>query len=138
MTTTKKARPSPWTDAENAGCCALYLVMQRFAATGKAYNKAGMIRVAQGNPKPQDLDISGDNHEPGIFCRLAERSRPSIEMKLMNLSAVMESIGRPELSMSEHGYRAMPNYQSNLKTMAVAILAVRDAAVAGQFNQVQA
>jgi hypothetical protein len=36
--------------------------------------------------------------------------------------------------MSEHGYRAMPNYQANLKTMGVALLAVRDEAVAGGFE----
>ena len=136
--TDKKARPGPWTDAENAAGWALYFTMQRFAATGKSYNKAGMIRTAQGNPKPTDTDISGDNHVAGIFCQLADRKRSSIEMKLMNMTAVMESIGRHDLSMSEHGYRPLKGYQSSLKTMGVALLAVRDEAVAGGFNEVQA
>lgn len=129
--TDKKARPGPWTDTENAGCCALFFRMQHKAAAGQAYNKAEMIREERG----EECRANPGGH---LGKPLSQRSRPSIEMKLMNLSAVMESLGRPELSMSEHGYRAMPNYQANLKTMAVAVLAVRDAAVAGEFDQVQA
>lgn len=126
--TDKKARPAPWTDAENSAICSLYFAMLRLAISGQSYNKAGMVRTAQGNPKPGDSDISGDNHVPGIFCQLSERSRPSIEMKLMNCSAIHRDISGPTtVTMDGFGYRAMPNYQSSLK---VAMLTQIDAEVA--------
>jgi hypothetical protein len=128
--TDKKARPGPWTDAENAAGWALYFVMHKHAAAGEQYNKAAMVRAAQ----CERYDHGRTPNNAPYSGVLATRSRPSIEMKLMNMSAVMESIGRPDISMSEHGYRAMPNYQANLKTMGVALLAVRDEAVAGGFE----
>jgi hypothetical protein len=94
------------------------------AVAGLAYNKAGMVRTAQGNPKKGDTDISGDNHIPGIFCKLALRSRPSIEMKLMNCSAIHRDLGC-EFTMNEHGYRAMPNYQAALRQAMVDGIAER-------------
>jgi hypothetical protein len=128
--TDKKARPGPWTDSENAAGWALYFVMQRHASTGEKYVKAHMIREANGH------DINDNVINPD--APLAARGRPSVEMKLMNMSAVMESLGRPELSMSEYGYRALKGYQGDLKTMGVALLGIRDAAVAGKFNELQA
>ena len=102
------------------------LVMQGHAAKGQPYNTAAMIRCAQENPEhPSQGSFAGN---------LAERSRGSIEAKLVNVTAVLHDLGRDDVSMTEHGYRPLSNYQSDLKAMVVGLLAVRDEAVAGGFQ----
>lgn len=119
-------RKPSWNDTENAAVIALYFVMQGHAAKGQPYNKAAMIRCAQENPEhPSQGSFAGN---------LAERSRGSIEAKLMNVTAVLHDLGRDDVSMTEHGYRPLSNYQSDLKAMVVGLLAVRDEAVAGGFQ----
>jgi len=105
MTTTSKG---PWGLDEIDAGISLYLLMLACAANRRPYNKAAMIRHVQNNHAgPID---SGLNTAP-----LKERSRGSIEAKLMNVTAAVESLGRPDLSMSEHGYRPFPNMQKALK-----------------------
>jgi hypothetical protein len=110
MTATKK-RPAPWTPAENQNCVALYFAMIAAQQTkdefGMAYNKAGMIRHARG-------EAVGAYMTTVEHGSLAERSRPSIEMKLMNCSAIHKDLGAT-YTMDDYGYRAMPNYQQALK-----------------------
>jgi hypothetical protein len=113
-------RKPSWNDTENAALVALYFVMQDKAAKGQAYVKAAMIREAQGT-----------DEEPGA---LHTRSRGSIEAKLMNVSGVLKDLGREDVSMADHGYVPMSNYQSDLKTMVVALLAVADEARNGGFE----
>ena len=107
-------RSPPWNDTENGALVALYFVMLDNAQAGKPYNKAAMIRCAQENPEhPSQGSFAGN---------LSERSRGSIEAKLMNASAahrdlVASSVDNPELhTMDGHGYRCLSNYQADLKT----------------------
>lgn len=99
MTTRK-----PWTDAENWSICSLYAMMSLRAVNGMKYNKAAMIR-----------EVQGTDENPGP---LHDRSRGSIEAKLMNLTAVLRDLGLTEYSMERHGYKALPNYQRALKEQA--------------------
>ncbi len=122
--TEAKTRPAPWSDAENAALVALYFVMLDKATAGKPYNKAAMIRAAQAKAsrgQGQWHDKNGD----GI---LRDRSKQSIEFKLMNataahrdLTVTPDGIETAE-TMHGHGYRAMPNYQATLReAMSVAL-----------------
>lgn len=108
-------RKPAWNDTENAALNALYHRMHQGVQRTENLNKAALIRIAQGQPKDTDRATSID----GFAGKLADRSRASIEMKLMNLTAVLHDIGRAQFSMNEHGYRAMPNYQADLKAAAV-------------------
>ena len=93
---------------ENRALMALYFSMAFAVEQGKAYTKAHLIRERQGteeNPGP-----------------LFNRSRSSIECKLMNATAVVEALGFARWSMHEHGYRRLANYQADLKTAAVEYL----------------
>lgn len=104
MTDQKKARPAPWTDTENRACCALYELIWLDCMDGaRGMTKAARIREAQAGA-------------------LSARSRGSIESKLMNVTAALESLGGGfvEFSLSENGYRPLPNMQAALKA------AVRD------------
>lgn len=95
---------APWTNAEQLAGIDLYDRMHQCAMSGKAYNKAKMIREAQ-----------SDSRATAPHIHLSDRSKGSIEMKLMNISAACEALGRPDLSMAEHGYRPMKNMQKSLK-----------------------
>ena len=113
MTTRK-----PWTPAENLTVSRLYFDMLEHADAGLQYNKAGMIRERQ----------TGSYIKmpcPGIGP-LANRSRPSIEAKLMNCSAAHRDLLRAAgfeadgtdataATMDGHGYRCLPNYQQSLR-----------------------
>ena len=101
MTEAKKKRPAPWSDVENWGLCSLYAAMSLRAVNGMDYNKAAMIREQQEEGKA-----------------LADRSRGSIEAKLMNLTAVLLDLGLTTYSMERHGYKALSNYQGALKEQA--------------------
>jgi hypothetical protein len=90
-----------WIDAELLALIELYDRMHQCAMSGEAYNKAQMIR---------DSRCFDGSHQP-----LIGRSKGSIEMKLMNVSAAVEALGRPDLSMAEYGYRPMKNMQKALK-----------------------
>ena len=104
-------RPSPWTDTENWALCSLYAAMSLRAVNGMQYNKAAMIREAQNNHAgPIDSGLN--------TAALKERSRGSIEAKLMNLTAVLESLGLTTYSMARHGYVPLANYQAALKEQA--------------------
>ena len=98
----------PWSDTENGANVALYFAMLDKATAGQPYNKAAMIRTAQGGP------VSDGDIMP--LAPLAARSRASIEFKLMNASAAHRDIDPNAETMHGHGYRAMPNYQATLKT----------------------
>jgi hypothetical protein len=105
----------PWTPAENAAVVTLYFDMLDCATCGEHYNKAALIRYSQtgtGNP----LGASG------IPSALADRSRGSIEAKLMNCTAAHADLinehptyGAYDETMDCHGYRALANYQRTLK-----------------------
>lgn len=119
-------RSKPWTLEEQAQAVALYFRMRQAVDTGRQYNKAQMIREANGDSMPDDA---------GPFP-LEQRSRGSIEAKLMNVTAVLHDLGRHDVSMAEHGYRPLSNYQAELKTTVAGLLAVRDEAVAGGFEAI--
>jgi len=91
----------PWVDAELAAAIELYDQMHKLTMMGATFNKARMIREAR---------CFNGAHQP-----LIGRSKGSIEMKLMNISAACEAFDRPDLSMAEHGYRPMKNMQKALK-----------------------
>ena len=94
-----------WTDAEIAATLNLYAYMLKHYQPGGEHlilNKAETIRQWRGEVE-------------GIEGPLKARSKGSVEMKLMNVTAAVEACGRPDLSMAEHGYRPMTNMQAALK-----------------------
>ena len=102
---------TPWTPAENAALVRLYFRMLDAATTGRPYTKAAMIRHVQQLPHGRD-----------DAAALANRSRPSIECKLMNASAAHRDLCPEAETMDSHGYRALANYQRTLRdAMAEAI-----------------
>lgn len=120
------ARKPAWSLTEQAAAVSLYFRMRAEVDAGRPYNKAAMIRKAR---------FSDADHGT-MECRaeLWMRSKQSIEAKLMNVTAVLHDLGRHDVSMAEHGYRPLSNYQAELRTTVVGLLAVRDEAVAGGFE----
>jgi len=105
-------RKAPWNDRENAAACSLYFrMLDGTLRTDGRLNKAALIRISRGDP---EATASSATDVDGFRCQLTERTRPSIEMKLMNCSAIHKELGA-EVTMDDHGYRAMPNYQTALK-----------------------
>jgi hypothetical protein len=99
-------RNPPWTDNENKAVVALYFAMLDKATSGEQYNKAAMIRKAQAKHP------NGAPRQYGLH----DRSRGSIEAKLMNCTAAHASFGALSTeTMSGYGYRPLPNYQAALK-----------------------
>jgi len=96
-------RSPPWNDAENAALIRLYFDMLGFAVAGHSYNKAGMIRTYQ---------FSDEGKHPEA---LSNRSRGSIEAKLMNASAAHRDLVDGATTMDGYGYRCLSNYQAALK-----------------------
>jgi len=122
---TTKANPGPWTDDENAAICHLYFTMLDTATTAPgAKFKAHMIRAAQGTPKPGDYDHTGDASD--YAGKLAERSKGSIEAKLMNCSAAHRDLRAGAETMDGYGYRCLSNYQGTLRTAMQSALAGND------------
>ncbi len=116
-----------WTEAENIAVILLYFAMLGRAKSGVAYSKAGMIRGAQGEAEIPDTGYTI------AYGPLADRSKGSIEFKLMNCTACHASLlcggdwdSAPEAigaTMHNRGYRAMPNYQADLKAAMSKMLA---------------
>lgn len=120
--TEAKPRPAPWSDTENAALVALYFVMLDSAIAGRAYNKAGMIREHQGeapNTSPTTGIENAVHSAISMRAELGNRSKQSIEFKLMNATAAhldaSDGVGGYVTTMDGYGYRAMPNYQASLK-----------------------
>lgn len=88
---------TPWTPAENAALIRLYFRMLDAATAGVKYNKAALIRMAR---------------ESG---GLGNRTRGSIEAKLMNASAAHADLNPGDETMATHGYKAWGNYQATLR-----------------------
>ena len=84
-----------WSDSENDGICELYAaILEAHHDPDVKLNKAAMIREAR----------------TGI---LAGRSRGSIEMKLMNLTACLKALGFAA-TLEHAGYKALSGYQKSL------------------------
>lgn len=109
---------TPWTDQENRALVALYFTMLDHATTGRPYSKAAMIREAQTGSYIK-MPCSG-------IGPLADRSRGSIEFKLMNASAAHAAVDPEAVTMDGYGYRAMPNYQAGLKDAMRRIVELRE------------
>lgn len=105
-------RQPKWTDRENRNVIALYFEMLDHAMAGDVYNKAAMIRYSQGSDDPADL--GSITEADFIWDTLGERSRGSIEAKLMNVSACHRDL-TGGTTMDGFGYRCMSNYQADLK-----------------------
>lgn len=108
----------PWTDAENAALVRLYFDMLDAEQAGERYIKAHMIAAAQG------LDQPSQPTNPA--APLANRSRGSIEAKLMNATAAHATHRPGHETMDGHGYRALANYQGSLGTAMQRALIERD------------
>lgn len=98
---------TPWQDFENRALIALYFAMLGRAKAGTKYIKAEMIR------KAQDKDAVSWQHT--FAGQLQQRSRGSIEAKLMNASAAHRDLRPDAATMAAHGYKAWGNYQASLK-----------------------
>ncbi len=109
-------RSPPWSTEENVAVVALYFEMLDAEQYQQRYSKADMIRAVRG--EPQTSCFAPDP------APLANRSRGSIEFKLMNASAAHADLNKANKltgeTMHDHGYRELPNYQADLK------LAMRD------------
>lgn len=96
----------PWEASENMDLASVYFDMLYAASNGHDYNKAATIRAHQ-----------GDDENPGP---LFNRSRGSIEAKLMNASAAHADLMADRIipageTMATHGYKAWGNYQATLR-----------------------
>ena len=87
----KTMKPMPWTDDELRHCVVAYFAMLSKEIAGEKYSKAEANRALQ---------------------QRINRSRGSIEMKWMNISAVLAEAGHSYIA----GYKPYPNYQAALKT----------------------
>ena len=103
-------RHPPWNDTENRALIALYFAMLNMATNRQPYNKALMIRCSQHGCRPENRASYG-----GFAHALVNRSRGSIEAKLMNASAAHLAIDPQAETMASHGYKAWGNYQASLK-----------------------
>jgi hypothetical protein len=114
---TSKTRPAPWSVSENAALISLYFDMLDAALIGTAYNKAEMIRLAQAvDESTPGSDVIFTGSMPDWACCLSDRSRGSVEAKLMNASACHRDLIPDATTMDGFGYRALSNYQATLKT----------------------
>lgn len=102
------SRRPAWTDRENAALACLYFDMLQLATAGSAYNKAGMIRSYQGTDDAPEA--------------LHDRSRGSVEAKLMNATACHAKLDPHAVTMDGYGYRALVNYQAALRDAVAAEL----------------
>jgi len=87
--------PAAWSEAEVLAIVEDYFSMLALELKGIPYNKA--------------------QHNRELSQRLNNRSKGSIEMKHMNISAIMHELGMPAIS----GYKPFSNYQRNLLPDAV-------------------
>ena len=87
--------PEAWSEAEVLAIVEDYFSMLALEMKGIPYNKA--------------------QHNRELAQRLNNRSKGSIEMKHMNISAIMHELGMPAIS----GYKPYSNYQRNLLPDAV-------------------
>jgi len=129
MTTTK--RQAPWSISENAALVSLYFDMLDSALIGAAYNKAEMIRLARHEYEPTPgSDVIFTGSMPDWACCLQDRSKGSIEAKLMNASAAHRDVsaesGGNATTMDGYGYRCLSNYQATLKVAMTAGLKARE------------
>jgi hypothetical protein len=102
-------RSPPWNDQENDAVIALYFAMCTHVDNATEYDSAQLIGMAQGMDTDRNSDL------PVWAGQLSNRSRGSIEIKLMNVTACLRSLGYAGTTMEQHGYIAMGNYQSTLK-----------------------
>lgn len=86
-----KPRPAPWSPAEDDLIVRDYLDMLALQIMGKPFNKSVTRRA--------------------LLPKLNHRSEGSIEMKRMNISAVLNDLGRLYVA----GYKPASNYQKSLK-----------------------
>ena len=105
-------RPAPWSDTENQSVIELYFAMLAKAKDDRAYNKAAMIRYARGEDHITDLPAGLTVY---VYGELSNRSRGSIEAKLMNVTACHRDLYPGDVTMDGFGYKAAPNYQASLK-----------------------
>lgn len=89
---TIKSKPAPWSHEEDRTIVADYLAMRAAIQRGEKVNKAATRRA--------------------LLPLLNNRSEASIEFKRMNISAVLEDLGRPYIQ----GYKPYPNYQTQLRS----------------------
>jgi len=101
-------RTPPWNDTENPAVIAMYFAMLDAAIPGQQYSKAGMIRAARGEQPASPFTEA-------FAGQLSNRSRGSIEFKLMNCSAAHADLVEGATTMHDYGYRALPNYQAALR-----------------------
>ena len=86
----KSKRPAPWSEVEDITIVTDYLLMLELQTKGKPFNKSATRRA--------------------LLPRLNHRSEGSIEMKRMNISAVLADLGCAYLV----GYKPAANYQKSL------------------------
>lgn len=87
-----KSKPAPWSHEEDRTIVRDYFVMLAAIQRGEKVNKAATRRA--------------------LLPKLNNRSEASVEFKRMNISAVLEDLGRPYIA----GYKPYPNYQAQLRS----------------------
>lgn len=93
---TDNRRGSPWARQEIEAAVAAYMEMLRRELRGEVYVKADIIR--------------------GLAPQLPDRTKPSIERKLQNISAVLDEEGLDWID----GYKPLAHYQHDLRAAVLA------------------
>ena len=102
MSKKPKPRPAPWSHDEDNLIVDDYLAMLAAHQRGEKVNKAATRRA--------------------LLAKLNNRSEGSVELKRMNVSAVLESFGKPYLP----GYKPAYNYQQQLEMVVAQKFAIKN------------
>lgn len=89
----KKSQRKPWTAENNRELVDLYNEMIAFQLSGEKYSKAPLVRA---------------------LAEKQERTKGSIECKLMNVSAIRQNLLKLPIVK---GYKALDNYNHDLADM---------------------
>ena len=112
------AKSKPWTEAEQRACIKAYHAMLYRECT-HSVNKAAVNRWLRGESKDSDHHVIAEAFKENPYWpvsangALAKRSRGSLEMKMMNISAARAELGLPQIN----GYKPLGNIQTSLKLM---------------------
>ena len=113
-------RARAWNQLELLACCELYFQVVRAIQAGNRVNKAELIRLYRSGAA--DLPASE------FTGPLSSRTRGSVELRLMNITAALPTVGYTGFTLADHGYRPLQNFPPSLAEVLREYLAERVAA----------
>ena len=102
-----------WTELEQRACVQAYQELLMAERAGEPMSKAAVNRWLRGDASkaPADAKVCGlQSDRPLPFGALSARSRGSVEMKMMNISAARIALGLDVIA----GYKPFGNAQKSL------------------------